>query len=107
VGLVQHYTMVTDLHGTRRISAAGGLLDAILRPSDQPAEESALAPRAPGARQELWSRGLLRALLWSTLAKLVALLILWWLCFAGHASPTPASMGSHLNLAAPASSQGT
>ena len=61
-------------------------------------EAGGTAVTHPGA----WRGALLRALAWSTLAKFVALLLLWWLFFASYAPPTPASVSRHLELAAPA-----
>lgn len=49
-----------------------------------------------------WRGALLRALTWSSVAKFLALFVLWWLFFASTARPTPESMSRHLQLAAPA-----
>jgi hypothetical protein len=57
---------------------------------------------ASGSRPDPWRSALLRALAWSSLAKFLALFLMWWLFFAGDARPTPESVSRHLQLAAPA-----
>jgi hypothetical protein len=57
------------------------------------------------SRAAAFRKALVRALCWSMLAKLTALLLLWWLCFAGHAPPTPAAVSRHLHLPPPAQAQ--
>jgi hypothetical protein len=68
---------------------------------DQLAASSPADPaQAAAAHAARWRRALLRALGWSLLAKLLALLLLWWLFFSGRAPPTPADVSRHLHLAA-------
>jgi hypothetical protein len=50
-----------------------------------------------GARAD-WRVPLARALLWSVVAKLAGLLLLWWLFFSGHLPPDAASVSRHLHL---------
>jgi hypothetical protein len=57
---------------------------------------------SPGAHAApaQWRRRIARQLLWSLLAKLAALWLLWWLFFSGGgAPPTPDAVSRHLQLA--------
>jgi hypothetical protein len=61
-------------------------------------EPIASSPAAPQAARANWRTPLARALLWSLLAKLAGLLLLWWLFFAGHLPADAASVSRHLHL---------
>jgi uncharacterized membrane protein len=67
--------------------------------------EAAAGMHAADGAAAGFRRALLRALLWSALVKLVALLLLWRLCFLGHAPPDPAAVSRQLHLTAPAPGQ--
>jgi hypothetical protein len=56
------------------------------------------SPAGPQAARADWRTRLARALLWSLLAKLAGLLLLWWLFFSGHLPPDAASVSRHLHL---------
>jgi hypothetical protein len=56
------------------------------------------SPAAPQVVRADWRTPLARALLWSLVAKLAGLLLLWWLFFSDHLPPDAVSMSRHLHL---------